>query len=231
MDSGYGIEVARIKLSAITATLVNEVQSLTPSAAPDSGAIKIVFTIDTAVTKTTASIAFDATNAAILAACIGALGTGNCTVSGTWATAVVITFAGDYAAKDMAACTVTANTLKNGVTAVTITVHEDTKGVAGGGEIVAASSTWKYAVHKVRVHIITPGGGDGYVQVGGANAATTPVFLKADNVGVYEYEVPGTMGNQNQNFNTSISTINTFTGASGQDIGVEVHYHKEKQFS
>ncbi len=113
---------------------VNEVQTITPSAAPASGSYKLNFG-----GSATALIAWDANAAAIQAAIRAALpGLDLVTVSGTLATAVVVTFAGYKG--NAAMLTVTDNTLEDsGPAAVTLDVAQTTPGVAGADNTVIAS--------------------------------------------------------------------------------------------
>jgi len=109
------------------ATLIagtDEVQTITFSATPDSGA----FTL-TLGTETTASIAFGDDAAAFQVALRALDALSEVTVSGSFAAGFVVTFAGADGKQPQLALTEDANTLKNGITAVTITVTETTPGV------------------------------------------------------------------------------------------------------
>jgi hypothetical protein len=77
---------------------VNEIQSLTPSAAPVSGGVVLSF-----LDESTDELAFDATAGEIQTAlrALTTIGAGNATVTGTFATAVQVTFVGDLQKTDV----------------------------------------------------------------------------------------------------------------------------------
>lgn len=110
---------------------VNEVQTGTPSAAPTSGTYKLNFG-----GSATTALAFDASAATIQAALRLLPGLDLVTVSGTLATAIVVTFVGYKG--NAAMLTVTDSTLSDGA-AVTLTIVQTTAGVAGSDNTVIAS--------------------------------------------------------------------------------------------
>lgn len=112
-------------LAFMGAGSVSEIQTFTPSAAPDAGAFKFNFG-----GEETAAIAFDATADEIRDAIRAALpGLDLVTVSGTLATAVVVTFVGYKG--NAALMTITDNTLEASAVAVTLPGAQTTAGVAG----------------------------------------------------------------------------------------------------
>jgi len=105
---------------------VDEVQTLTPTAAPASG--EIVLSYDG---ETTDAIAYDATAGEITTAleALTTIGAGNIVCTGTFATAVVATFGGDFEATPMEAIAVESCTFKDsGEGDVTVAVAETTPG-------------------------------------------------------------------------------------------------------
>ncbi len=101
--------------STLNVPQTNEVQTLTPDSAPDSGTFKI-----TIGALSTTDLAWNASAAAIQAAIRALAGFDGVTVTGTLATAVVITFAGETT--DTAEITITDNVLLNVATPVVVNV-------------------------------------------------------------------------------------------------------------
>ncbi len=101
--------------STLNVPQTNEVQTLTPDTPPDSGTYKI-----TIGALSTTDLAWNASAAAIQAAIRALAGFDGVTVSGTLATAVVITFAGETT--DTAEITITDNVLLIVATPVVINV-------------------------------------------------------------------------------------------------------------
>lgn len=91
---------------------VNEIQTLTPSAPPISGNIQLQFN-----GYTTAVIPFNANSATIQTALesLASINVGNVLVSGSMATAIVVTFIGKLAGINQPILIVASNTLNSGI--------------------------------------------------------------------------------------------------------------------
>jgi uncharacterized phage protein gp47/JayE len=103
---------------------INEKQTLTFSAVPASGQFQITFD-----GQTTAAIAFNANNAAIQSALNALSNLSGVIVSGSYATQILMEFAGSDGEKDQPLCTITGNTLEDGSSnPVSVVVAESQKG-------------------------------------------------------------------------------------------------------
>jgi hypothetical protein len=115
--------------TAPSGSTANEVQTLTRSGTVSGGTFTISFTHE-GKTGTTDAIAYDATNAQILAAMLKKTGTANAmgklfksgdiTIGGTWGTAITLTFAGRYAAANVGAVTIDATALTGSTPGITV---------------------------------------------------------------------------------------------------------------
>jgi hypothetical protein len=114
--------------------LINEVQTITPSAAPASGTYVLNFGGDA-----TAAIQWNATASVIQAAVRTLTGLEGATVTGTLATLITVTFSGYYG--NAALMTVTSNTLN---ASITLTVAQATAGETIGAAITRTASLVQY---------------------------------------------------------------------------------------
>lgn len=115
-----------------TGAAASEVQTLTRNGTVSGGTFTISLTVE-GKTGTTEAIAYDASNATILAALLKKSGSANAmgkllksgdvTVSGTWGTAISLTFGGRYANANMPAVTT------------------DDTNLTGGGDLTVGTST------------------------------------------------------------------------------------------
>lgn len=219
-DDGYGIIPVYVNVTAATSALVNERQTLTPSAAPSTGSVKFTFVNNQGETiGTTDSIAYDATQGEIQTAIEGVLGSGSCVVVGTFATTVEMNFQGDFAAQSMGETTVSSNTM-----GVTFTYAKNVTGVSAGA-LVVPSVTNRRIMRYLKVRIRA---NSGVLVVGGGCDALNPVYGRFDNTGEYEISLDG-LGDQRQNKNTGIYYDNA-SGAATDDIDITLQYHNERQF-
>lgn len=135
---GTAVDVSRFDMWRLKTTAfmgvgsVNEVQTATPSTPPDAGTYKLNFG-----GSATANIAWDASAATIQAALRLLPGLDLVTVSGTLATAVIVTFVGYKG--NAAMLTVTDNLLTVAAVPITLPIAQTTLGVAGADVTVIAS--------------------------------------------------------------------------------------------
>lgn len=105
----------------------NEIQTISPSVAPDAGTYKIVFS-----GQTTGTLNWNDSAATIQAAleALGNIGSGNISVSGTLATTVTLTFQGTLAATNVDQVTISNNALTNSSVAITLNINTSQDGNA-----------------------------------------------------------------------------------------------------
>lgn len=135
----------------------NEVQTLAITGTPTGGTFTISFTNPwTGAVETTAAIAYNATAAAVQAALIAldAFDSGDlvCTGGALPGTAVVVTFGGRYAARDITALSTT-DSLTGGTTPASA-VTETTKGVVAAGTYFAYAGATARAILKYACTVV-----------------------------------------------------------------------------
>lgn len=114
---------------------VDEVQTLTFSAVPNSGSFKLKY-----LDQETSTLSFAATAANVQSALNGIADLSGVTVSGNFTLGFTITFAGDDGKQNQPLLLVTSNTLLNGVTSVTTSIVQTTAGVAQGQTTMTAQT-------------------------------------------------------------------------------------------
>lgn len=215
----YGSEPFRVHITANSSAGTSEVQTITPSVAPDAGTFTITF-----YGFTTTALNYNASGATITAAmeALPSVGSGGVVVTGTLASALTLTFGGNLAQTNLDAVTATSSLTAASV-AVTFVIATSTPGVNCATAILPVIAGIRYEIDSLIVDPLTFSGGEFRVGFGGN--AMFPSLVN-DAMGVshnLEYPQPGNGGNFVGGLPFSYFVLD---GSGDPDIWVRGSFHR-----